>query len=263
MSQVKGSGDLPKLHKLSESVFAVSRLYHPHETVNAGFIITERGIVHIDAGMRPADGRYLLELSTELAPDREKLYLILTHHHTDHIFGMRAFRERGAKIIGHRLLVEWIKEFWLKPGKPVEEIYREKVIPGIRPSREEEAFLPEVEIALPDEMIEADTVLRIDGEEIRLLCTPGHVPSEISVYHPDSKVLFAGDAVYSGMPPTTRFGGPKEWREWIESLERLRELGIKAIVPGHGGICGMEGLERNIAYLRRLLGDRRSSPSVE
>jgi len=83
-------------------------------------------------------------------------------------------------------------------------------------------------------VIEGDTILNIDGEETQPLCTPRHVLSGISVYHPASKVLFAGDAVYSGMSLTTRFGGPKEWHEWIESLKKLSTLKISAIVPGHG-----------------------------
>lgn len=113
-----------QLHKLDEKAFGVTGLYHPREAVNAGFIVTERTVIHIDAGMRPADGRYLFELSTRVAP-KNKIYLVLTHHHTDHILGMRPFREEGARIIGHKLLVDWIQGFWLGSGKPVEEIYGE------------------------------------------------------------------------------------------------------------------------------------------
>jgi cyclase len=97
---------------------------------------------------------------------------------------------------------------------------------------------------------------RAEGDGIqngsgRGLYTPGHVPSEVSIYHQASRTLFVGDTIYEGMPPTTRFGGPKEW---IESLERLQELEIEKIVPGHGKVCGPEGIEQNIAYLHGLLG---------
>jgi glyoxylase-like metal-dependent hydrolase (beta-lactamase superfamily II) len=88
---------------------------------------------------------------------------------------------------------------------------------------------------------------------LELIYTPGHVPSEISVYHPESQVLFAGDTVYEGMPLTTKFGGPKEWRLWIKSLEKLQRLDIRNIVPGHGNICGKEEIQRNIEYLEELL----------
>jgi glyoxylase-like metal-dependent hydrolase (beta-lactamase superfamily II) len=51
----------------------------------------------------------------------------------------------------------------------------------------------------------------------------------------------------------TKFGGQKEWRMWIKSLEKLDELDIEAIVPGHGRICGRDEIQRNIAYLEDLL----------
>ena len=77
-----------------------------------------------------------LKLSGEVAPGRKNIYLVLTHHHTDHIFGMRAFKERGAKVIGHRELKEWIANFWLEPGLPLPKIYKERVLSDAEPSEE-------------------------------------------------------------------------------------------------------------------------------
>jgi len=89
-----------------------------------------------------------------------------------------------------------------------------------------------------------------------LLYTPGHVPSEISVYHPKSKTLFAGDTVYEETPLTTRFGGPTQWKLWIQRLEKLDELDIENIVPGHGRICGKDEIQKNIDYLENLLSQK-------
>ena len=118
-------------------------------------------------------------------------------------------------------------------------------------------ILGEVVLSPPDEVITSDTILSDDGEDIHLLVTPGHVPSEISVYHPASRTLFAGDTIYEGTPPTTRFGGPAEWKVWISHLERLRQLDIDIICPGHGALCSKEEIDRNIGYLREEC--RRSS----
>jgi glyoxylase-like metal-dependent hydrolase (beta-lactamase superfamily II) len=117
-----------------------------------------------------------------------------------------------------------------------------------------EQTLSGVKLFLPDEVFVDVMRLKIDDDdELVLLYTPGHVPSEISVYHPKSKVLFAGDTVFEGMPLITRFGKAKEWRLWIQSLEKLNELDIEKIVPGHGKICGKDEIQRNIAYLENLI----------
>jgi len=99
-------------------------------------------------------------------------------------------------------------------------------------------------------------VLNIDGDEIHLLVTPGHVPDEISVYHPSSRTLFAGDAIYEGTGLTTQFGGPEEWKIWIDHLERLKKLDILNIVPGHGQICSRDEIDRNINFLKEKLKNK-------
>jgi transposase len=84
---------------------------------------------------------------------------------------------------------------------------------------------------LHDRTIDEATEICVGGEEIRLLPTPGNLKDCISVYLPRTKILFAGDTIYSSYSPTTRFGNERLWREWIQSLERLKEFEIEVIVP--------------------------------
>lgn len=114
-------------------------------------------------------------------------------------------------------------------------------------------ILGDVKIYSPDQVIEKNSVLQIDGDEIHLLVTPGHHPDELSVYHPRSQTLFAGDTIYEGFSPNTKFGGKAEWTEWVFQLERLKKLEIKTIVPGHGKLCSKDEIDRNIAFLKELL----------
>lgn len=231
---------MPKIHRLAENVYGITELFHPAGWVNAGFIATENFVIHIDAGMTINDGKYLLENSMKKAKEPEELWLILTHNHSDHIFGMKVFKEAGAKIIAH----EWVKKFLLSRTLPlfrrVKDTYKDFIIKmmvkrmGFNREKAEE-ILGDVELFVPDKVFQEDFSLKFDEEIVlELICTPGHVPGEISVYHPESKTLFAGDTVYEGMPLTTKFGGPKEWKQWIKSLEKLQQLDIKKIVPGPG-----------------------------
>jgi glyoxylase-like metal-dependent hydrolase (beta-lactamase superfamily II) len=251
-----------KLHRLSGNVYGVTGLFHLSDVgVNAGFVITKNSIIHIDAGMTVDDGNYLLTQSRKKAKNKKNLFLILTHHHSDHTFGMRVFKEAGAKIIAHKNVRDFLSfrtpplfRTVLKTYKPF--IVKRMVKNYSYTEEKAEKTLGDVKLFLPDEFLKEDTSLQIDDDEFLLVYTPGHVPSEISVYHPKSKTLFAGDTVYEGMPLTTRFGKPKEWKLWIQSLEKLDKLDIENIVPGHGKICGKEEIQRNIAYLENLLSQR-------
>ncbi|MCL0063792.1 MBL fold metallo-hydrolase [Dehalococcoidia bacterium] len=242
-----GLGD-PTVHKITENVYAITNLYHTSEGfgTNAGIIFTSLAVVFIDSSMTIASGEFLWQTASERLTGQEDLYLILTHHHSDHVFGMRVLKEKGVKVIAH----SGVREFLENDDGRYKRFIVEKC--GWDQQKGDE-LLGDVLLSLPDQLIEEDTVLRLDNDEIHLLVTPGHVPSELSVYHPASRTLFAGDTIYEGTPPTTRFGGPEEWRVWISQLERLKRLEIDVICPGHGNLCSKQEIDRNIAHLRGLL----------
>jgi cyclase len=248
-----------ELHDLNNDAYAVTDLFHPSgKGVNAGFLLTSKVIIHIDAGMTVADGNQLLAYSRGKATTQNRLLLILTHHHSDHIFGMRPIKEAGARIIAHKNVDDFLSFRTPPLFRSALSTYKPFIIKSLIKTysytkQKAEQTLENVRLFFPDEFFKEDIDMQVDDDKLALLCTPGHVPSEISVYHARSKTLFAGDAIYEGMPLTTRFGGPKEWKLWIESLKKLDELEIEKIVPGHGKICGKTEIKRNMEYLENLL----------
>ncbi|MFQ6068209.1 MAG: MBL fold metallo-hydrolase [Candidatus Bathyarchaeia archaeon] len=100
---------MAKLHRLNSNVYEVTKLQHVAGIgVNAGFIMSQNHIIHIDAGMTVQDGQYLLNQSGKKVTKQGHITLILTHHHSDHIFGMRVFKEKEAKIIAHKNLKSFL-----------------------------------------------------------------------------------------------------------------------------------------------------------
>ena len=243
----------PEVHQLNENILAVTGLYHTAIdkgfTTNAGIIFTSGSVIFIDSGQTLASAKFLWETAVKYMKDIEKTCLILTHHHSDHVFGMRIFRAKGAQVIAHIGVAEELRG---------DKGYYKKFIADRMgwDSKKADQILGHVIIYPPDKKIEQDTVLNIDGDEIHLLVTPGYVPDEISVYHPSSKTLFAGDTVYEGSPLATQFGGPEAWKIWIEHLERLRKLDIINIVPGHGKICSKSEIDRSISFLKEKLKNK-------
>ncbi|UCF04118.1 MAG: MBL fold metallo-hydrolase [bacterium] len=244
---IEGIGN-PKVTRLSDNVLAITGLYHTggENGVTAGIIFTRESVIFIDAGMTIDSAEFIWNEARKYIGNRKMFYLILTHHHSDHIFGMRVFKEKGAKVISH----SWLKSFISMRG----EQYKKFLLNMLKWSTDKgDRIFGDVVLSVPDQVIEKDTILTIDDEEIHILYTPGHVSTEISIYHPHSKTLFAGDTVYEGMELTTHFGGPDEWRLWIAQLERLKELDLETICPGHGSLCTKEELDRNIDFLRKKL----------
>jgi len=241
--------------RVAENVYAVLDMFHPICGVNAGFIVTKRHIVYVDAGWTIPSAQTILGYSLAVAPNNKPKYLIFTDHHADHISGMKAFKEAGVRTIGHVNLDPWLREYMIQNWREfVTNLYiRWFSEQYAKDEALRELLFGDVELSPLDQTIDKDTVIQVDDEEIHALYTPGHWKACLSVYLPSSKVLFAGDTIFSGFEPTTRFGDKNLWKQWIGSLERLSRMDISCIIPGHGRLCDTKEIHRHIAYLEKLI----------
>ena len=64
---------------------------------NAGFIVTPAGVVVVDALGSPALASKLLAAIKKITP-LPVTYVILSHYHADHIYGLQVFKAAGAQI---------------------------------------------------------------------------------------------------------------------------------------------------------------------
>jgi glyoxylase-like metal-dependent hydrolase (beta-lactamase superfamily II) len=74
-------------------------------------------------------------------------------------------------------------------------------------------------------------VIDLGGRSVRLLYTPGHSDDHVSAYVEDQQLLIAGDVVVNAMIPAFMDG---DSRVLEATLERLKELPIQGLLPGHG-----------------------------
>ncbi len=230
----------PQMQEIAPGVFVFTKLVHFFHKigVNAGIIQTPESIIFIDSGMSAHSGAYLFNFAKERMKGDEDLYLILTHKDTDHCFGMNEMKKHGATVITHEHTAEIIVE--------ESDLSKNRIAKMIKNTYTQEV-LGDAVLSRPDQTITQDTVLDL-GEEIHLLSVPGHTPGDIAVYHPRSKVLFAGDAILEGMDPYVR-PDSISIKTWIKNLERLKKLDIEWILPGHGALSKPDIIDSNILFL--------------
>ena len=63
---------------------------------NAGFVVTEAGVVVVDALGSPAVAEALLRQIRSVTDQPIRL-VIVTHYHADHIYGLQVFKAAGEK----------------------------------------------------------------------------------------------------------------------------------------------------------------------
>ncbi|MDJ0750801.1 MAG: MBL fold metallo-hydrolase [Woeseiaceae bacterium] len=88
---------------------------------------------------------------------------------------------------------------------------------------------------VPDRILEDGDALVTDEFVLEAVHTPGHASNHLCYLHAESNWLFTGDHVIDGS--TVVINPPDgNMKQYIESLRRVLELGVDAIVPGHGEV---------------------------
>jgi glyoxylase-like metal-dependent hydrolase (beta-lactamase superfamily II) len=69
---------------------------------------------------------------------------------------------------------------------------------------------------------------------LEMIPVPGHDPYHVALYDKERRIAFTGDVVLPVATPITLPMGD-DTATYLESLERLRTLPVRAAYPGHGG----------------------------
>ncbi|KAA9160864.1 MBL fold metallo-hydrolase [Amycolatopsis acidicola] len=151
--------------------------------------------------------------------------VVLTHAHFDHYFGTKAFLPCAV----------WAHERCAEAMRADAETDRRKWAARFREEHKPElaARLTEAELVAPTATLTEEVRLDLGGRTVTLLHPGrGHTDHDVAVHVPDAGVVFAGDLVEQGAPPSV--GPDAHPAEWPRALDALLALRPGTIVPGHG-----------------------------
>lgn len=211
---------------------------------NAGFIVTPQGVVVVDALGSPALAGELVAAVRAVTPLPIR-YVVVTHYHADHIYGLQVFKDLGATVIAHSAGREYLNSDTAQRRLLTS---REELAPWIDAN---------TRLVPADRWLDADTVLELGGERLHIRhAGPAHTPEDLVVFAERARVLFAGDLVFRGRIP---FVGLADSRGWIDALAGLIALRPAIVVPGHGALSAdplpdLELTRDYLVFLRRHMG---------
>jgi len=211
---------------------------------NAAFVVTPAGVVVIDALGSPALADRLMAEIRKISP-LPVTHVIVTHYHADHIYGLQAFKAKGARIIAQKAAREYLNSDTARLRMIAS---RADLAPWIDES---------TRLVPADEWIDGPRDLVVGGVLFKLQPVgPSHTPEDLVVYLPQEKILFAGDLVFRSRIP---FVGQADSGHWIKALDTLLTFDANAIVPGHGPMSSearkdMELTRDYLVYLRSVMG---------
>jgi glyoxylase-like metal-dependent hydrolase (beta-lactamase superfamily II) len=79
-------------------------------------------------------------------------------------------------------------------------------------------------------------VITAGGEPLTALHTPGHSPDHLAFWHQCSGTIFSGDLVVLGGSVMIHWSRGGSLGQYLDSLERLRALEPRRLLPAHGPI---------------------------
>lgn len=194
-------------------------------TSNAGFVVTDDGVVVVDALGTPALAREMLA-AIRAVTDQPVRRVIVTHYHADHVYGLQVFQAAGAEI--------WARsegQAYLASDVADERLAQRRV--ELAPWVDQDT-----RVVPADRWIEFTDAgsddFSLGGVDFRLI-TGGHAhaPDDMMLLVEDDGVLFAGDLYFSGRLPFVVDGNT---RGWLAAIERMQQAGARVVVPGHGQV---------------------------
>ena len=201
--------------KLGEGLYCLTAEGDP----NSGVIIGDDGVMVVDARATPVLARELME-RIRTVTDKPIKYVLLSHYHAVRVLGASAY---GAQhIIASQGTYELIRERGQQDfdseAQRFPRLFRAvETVPGL---------------TWPTLVFDKSLTIFMGNREVQIMhLGKGHTKGDTVAWLPKEKVLFSGDLVEYGAAP---YCGDAHFREWPETLEKLRALGAEKLVPGRG-----------------------------
>lgn len=200
---------------------------------NHVWIIFDEFVVVIDANF-PKEAKDVLA-DVRKTTDKPIRFVLDTHHHGDHAYGNAIWAKEGATIVGQtncmRLLNSVGPDQYKQAGKDRKDVAE---TPFKAPS-----------LSFDDKMVIDDGKQRVEF----LFLGHGHTAGDACAYLPKQKILCTGDACVNG---AFNFMGHSDTASWIRALDKMEQLDVKWVCPGHGSVADKNLIGTQRRYFREL-----------
>jgi len=187
---------------------------------NSVIIEGEHEVMLVDAQLTRKNAEKVLQ---EINATKKPLSIIyITHEHADHFLGLEVFKEAypRVRIIANSGVVDRINQ-----------VYQEK-IDKWRKILGSGATSRVVTISKFDA-----NFIGFEGSKIEVLKNiRGDTDENTMLWIPGQRILIAGDVLFNDMHVYTAETDSKARGEWLNSLNKIRELNPSVVVPGHSKV---------------------------
>jgi glyoxylase-like metal-dependent hydrolase (beta-lactamase superfamily II) len=187
---------------------------------NSVIIEGEHEVMLVDAQLTKNSAEKVLQ---EINATEKPLSIIyITHEHADHFLGLEVFKEAypRVRIIANSAVVDRINKVYQEKIDKWQKILGSGATSRVVTISKLDANFIEFE----GSKIEVLKNIRGDTDENTMLWIPGQ------------RILIAGDVLFNDMHVYTAETDSKARGEWLNSLQKIRELKPSLVIPGHSKV---------------------------
>jgi glyoxylase-like metal-dependent hydrolase (beta-lactamase superfamily II) len=220
-----------RLEQVAEGVWAMisAPLNGDRTTLSNGGIIAGRNYVMAIEGFFTPQGAHWLSVQAKKLTGRFPTYVVLTHHHADHVNGVEGYLADGNPTIVFG--TDAMRAQALTKGTPLSS--------GLVQAMQ---VLSVLDTNTP-------TTIDLGGRRVNLVPRAGHTSSDVTVELQDPSIVFGGDLIWNAMIPNFVDAIPTVLTRQVKSLRRERST---VYVPGHGAVADAAAMDRYLAVLGEL-----------
>lgn len=219
----------PTIEPLHDGVFAYVQPDGGWCLNNAGIITAGGETALVDTAATQARALRLKAAVREVAGALPR-FVVNTHFHGDHTFGNAVFTPEATVVAD-----EGTRNATILAGRNLASLWPDVEWGDLEPAPATLTYERTMTLWLGDVPVELHRL------------GPAHTTDDTVVWLPEQRILFAGDLVMSGVTPFCMMGSVEGS---LRAIDRLRALGPRTVVPGHGPVGGPETLDDTDRYLR-------------
>ena len=215
---------------------------------NAGLVAGESSSLLVDTLFDLTLTRAMLDAMAAVTSTSPIGALVNTHANGDHCYGNELVPD--VEIIASEASAAEMNEL---PPQALDALLQLDLDPRTN-AYLQKAFGPfsfgDITMTPPTTTFSGRHSLLVEDRAVELIeVGPAHTKGDILAHVPSADTVFTGDILFI-------YGTPIIWdgpvQNWIDACDLITDLGVTTVVPGHGPICGLDGVEMVRGYLRWL-----------
>ncbi|MDD3777066.1 MAG: MBL fold metallo-hydrolase [Actinomycetota bacterium] len=227
-------------------------MFYGNDVVNSIFIQDEDSLVIVDTGVLERKQELLDEIAKQ---HYEKLFIVITHAHADHIGNNFAIKEKFNPVFISNIYSKGLLEDY--------EFQYDQIVGKAKDEYDVDASTRSWYFGLIDQAVSIDIAfydqmeLNLGNRQFQIMHLPGHTVGDLGIIDKENKLLIVSELIFKHSREMIIY--IEDYKGYLESLDKIEALvndySINTMLTAHEQepICGKDNILDIIDYNRQYI----------